>query len=46
MPWMNIDCVIHCFIEGGQSDDFHLRFWAKLQWVGYSILFIYLLVGL
>ncbi len=31
MSWMNIDCVIHYYVEGGQNGNFHQRFRAKLQ---------------
>jgi len=31
MAWMNIYLVIHYFVEGGQNDNFHLIFGAKLQ---------------
>jgi len=31
MSQMNIYGVIHNFVEGGQNDNFHLRFGAKLE---------------
>ncbi len=31
MSWMYINGVIRCFEEGGQNDNFYLRFRAKLQ---------------
>jgi len=34
MSQMYIYCVIHYFVEGGQNDNFPLRFEAKLQYRG------------
>ncbi len=33
MQLMNIYWVVHCFVEEGQNDKFHLRFGVKLQGV-------------